>query len=409
MSNCFSENIGIHYHTPYHEKNNGSIFISANIGLWIDALSKHWREVFYFSYKTINPISNQDYKIKNLYSNIKFISCGKPGNIFSLPLREINTYMSVKRYSNNINAMIIRAPSPRQGTVYKAFKRNNIALYLVGEPPRLPFKIRYKENGIRGIIFEILNRRRQNQTLKLAKNLLLISNSKELCARYRELTAKEVFYCPTSNLSLSDFYYVEDRCNDEVLNLIYVGRISKEKGIIELLKAVSLMKARGRKVILNIVGEVGGEIKKENFKPLVKELEIEDMINWYGRVPYGEDLFNIYRKTDILVLPTRHEGFPRVIKEAMANGVLVMVARVGGIPAICEHRREVYFIDYSPQSIVNGIEELKNNSELRKKMIINGYSFAKEGLLEENARLMSDIIHTQIKIQKFYYDKSNKF
>lgn len=103
--------------------------------------------------------------------------------------------------------------------------------------------------------------------------------------------------------------------NKDKLEIIYCGRIAKEKRvhlIVEIAKRVNKV------ANLKIYGH--------------KEINIEDIDNFYKKnITDPQELKEVYEKTDILLITSYREGFPVVIKEAMANGVLCISTDVGSI------------------------------------------------------------------------------
>ncbi len=385
--------LGVHYHAPFFVDGDGSVHIVSVIGLWLEALSCCWKEVVFIGFSTSERRPEQDHRISG--ANIRFVNAGRPGGILTRKKRIISLEKAVDAESGNMDAMIVRAPTPRQETVFKSYCGKNKALYLVGEPPRVSLAGSLRASGLKGVLQEVLNRRRQKQTTSLARKCVVIANSVELCRRYGERLGKEIFYSPSSSLSASDFHHVEDRCQGGEMRLLFVGRVCRDKGVPELLDAMEMMKASGMKVRLDIIGGSGDADNIDEFKAICGEKGLNGVVAWNGRVPFGPPLFEFYRRSDILILPSRHEGFPRVIQEAMAHGTLVIVTRVGGIADVCEHERELYFIEKDPGSIKRAVEKLAGDRNLRKTMIKNGYLFAKDHLAGENEKKMTMILERE--------------
>lgn len=389
--------LGIHYHQPFYADGKGNFWVVYFVGSWIYELSKSFKEVVYIAHSTKIKTDVQDYLFQ-APKNIKFVSLGPIGNIFTLPLRVYRTKKTIKNIEDYLNGIIVRAPTPRQWTLLSAYGGENKALYLVGEPAIYPFTLKNLiKLRLKGTILNLLNYRRRRQTEKLARQCLLVSNSMELCEKYKGITGKKTYYCPSSSTNEKDFYFVEDRCNNEKLHLLFVGRVCRDKGIVELLEAVSLLKKRGYKFILNVIGGSGDADKIDEFMLLAKKMEVSDVVFWRGRIQYGEELLKYYRLSDIFILPSSHEGFPHVLVEALAMGVLMVVTKVGGIGYLCEDRRELYFIEKKADAIVSAIKELIENKDLRKKLIRNGYSFARTMLAGENEKLMTSILEKEWK------------
>ena len=111
------------------------------------------------------------------------------------------------------------------------------------------------------------------------------------------------------------------------LRLLFVGRISPEKGLDDLLRAVALVPD----VVLEVVGD--GPMRDSSMQ-LASDLKIASRVVWPGRLRWGEPLFSRMRANDTLVLPSLTEGLPQVVIEAMCMGLPVVATEVGGVPEI---------------------------------------------------------------------------
>lgn len=112
--------------------------------------------------------------------------------------------------------------------------------------------------------------------------------------------------------------------------LLFVGRIEEAKGVPELLDAAELLHARGFPFELKLVG--GGPLLDwaRSRVSQIAGLPVEIV----GPVSNKDQLAKLYEASDIFVLPTHHEGFPRVLYEAMIRSMLVITTPVGGIPEL---------------------------------------------------------------------------
>lgn len=117
--------------------------------------------------------------------------------------------------------------------------------------------------------------------------------------------------------------------------LLHVGRLSSEKGVVVLLEALRQLKRKyQRRFELTVAGSGPEEIRlKEN----AKSLGIEKNVRFLGYVREDAELSRLYQESDVFILPSFTEGVPKVILEAMANGLPVVATSVGGIPEIIQN------------------------------------------------------------------------
>lgn len=153
---------------------------------------------------------------------------------------------------------------------------------------------------------------------------------------------------------------------------LYMGRIANDKGLDELLHAMSQLKNLNIKCHLNIVGL--GDYT-ECIRELISRLDIEDMTSIVGGIFDQLGIQSYYEESDIFVLPSYHEGFPRTIYEAMIFGLPIVTTSVGGISAIMKDRYNCRIV---------GVHSVKDLVEVLSDLTSN-YTQVKE--LADNARL----------------------
>lgn len=122
--------------------------------------------------------------------------------------------------------------------------------------------------------------------------------------------------------------------------ILFVGRITKAKGLRTLIKAIGLLKQSlppDETFMLALVGGDSGDQQSgeesaelKYLRSLIRELDIADLIRMEGAVP-RERLPVYYSAADVCVVPSLYESFGLVAVEAMACGTPVVASRVGGL------------------------------------------------------------------------------
>jgi len=165
-------------------------------------------------------------------------------------------------------------------------------------------------------------------------------------------------------------------CEKNQITLLSVGRLAREKGHIYLLRAFKQLKKEIGNISLKIVG--GGNLHEE-FLKWIKENDFENEIELSGRITPGQRLFNIYRSSDIFILPSISEGTPKVILEAMGSGLPVIATEVGGVPTLIKHKINGYLVPRQNEKVIaEAIKLLIKDKELRDRLIETGYEFAEQ-------------------------------
>lgn len=162
----------------------------------------------------------------------------------------------------------------------------------------------------------------------------------------------------------------------DMLKLLYLGRLDREKGLVELLNAICVLKNKGKKVKLMIVGE-GKDSQMLNEE--MEKLGINDEVTFYGAEFDPVKVRRLYTSADAYVIPTYHEGFPRTIYESMIFGTPIITTMVGGIPYVMKDGVNCKSIDVrSVDSIVDAIEFIIEHYDNAITWAKNGFSTVRE-------------------------------
>lgn len=122
------------------------------------------------------------------------------------------------------------------------------------------------------------------------------------------------------------FQPIDIEKNDEIIDIIFTGKISYAKGIRYLIEAFSSLKTN-KQLRLNLIGMGHGE-EYENILSQSKNSENE--IKFWGMIEQSK-LKEIYNKGHIFILPSLYEGLPLVLVEALACGLRVITSDLPGI------------------------------------------------------------------------------
>ena len=112
-------------------------------------------------------------------------------------------------------------------------------------------------------------------------------------------------------------------------NFLFLGRLSKAKGVYDLLQAIDILvnQQDQRKLMFFLAGD--GDL--EQVKSIINQKGLDKNVHLLGWINDSEKE-EWLRKVDTLVLPSYIEGLPMSIIEAMAAGKVIISSRIGGIP-----------------------------------------------------------------------------
>ena len=112
------------------------------------------------------------------------------------------------------------------------------------------------------------------------------------------------------------------------LEVLFVGRLSSQKNVDVILRALALLKHEGLCPRLRVVGD--GPVRRD-LEALTHALDLDQQVVFHGAVPQAKVL-DYYEQARILVLASETEGWPKAIAEAMAFGLVCIGANRGLVP-----------------------------------------------------------------------------
>jgi glycosyltransferase involved in cell wall biosynthesis len=156
----------------------------------------------------------------------------------------------------------------------------------------------------------------------------------------------------------------------------FVGRLVREKGLLELFAAARIVRERVPEVHFLIVGPVDKEKPDALTPDSAQEYGIADICHFLGM---RQDMPELYALMDVFVLPSHREGFGLVLAEAAAMGVPVIATNIRGCREAVEHGRNGFLVPLGDvQALANAIVELLTNREKARRMGEEGRLIALE-------------------------------
>jgi len=387
--------VGFHYHIPALQKEDGTLYMPGYLGVFIDGLAQQCDEVICFLHSPLkSEFTLMDYRIKS--TNVSLIDIGLHEGMLKRTLKFRKYTAKITPYLSEVDIMLMRGPSPLMPFTAALCHKYHVpyAYLLVGDYLKSLAGVQKMNSLKRSLLwcFYRVNKMMQNH---YAKRALIFTNNRIIFDEYNG-HHDEVYEIRTTTLSKHNFFKREDTCINLPLKLAYAGRIEPTKGIDDMLDAIGLLFADGIDLELHIVGwdPTVGEKYLAKLWEKVKKDGLDEVFFFHGKKQVGEELFSFYRDGDVFMIATKgNEGFPRTIWEAMAQSMPVISTRVGSIPEMLDDRKNVILVDQkSPKQLSEAIMELYNDSNLRKKLIQNGYLLAQTNTIEIQSKNMIDII-----------------
>lgn len=139
--------------------------------------------------------------------------------------------------------------------------------------------------------------------------------------------------------------------SNEKVNIVVVGRVSKQKNVINFIKSIKQVIECGYLIDVKWFGRPD----KLYFKNAVDELENLNLGAYFKFYPPSNNIKEEYQKCDMFCLPSVYEGFPNVVCEAMACGKPILASNVCDNPYIIENNINGFLFD------PNNIESIRNS------------------------------------------------
>jgi glycosyltransferase involved in cell wall biosynthesis len=142
-----------------------------------------------------------------------------------------------------------------------------------------------------------------------------------------------------------------------------IGRLFVEKGYDDLIRAVALLRDRGRELRCVILGDGHYE---PVLRALIAELGVEDQVWLVGR---RSDVPDVIRALDVAVLCSKREGSPLAMLEYMAGGAPIVATAVGGVPELIRDGESGLLVPPNdPGALAEGIDRLLGDRELARRL-----------------------------------------
>ncbi|MDW4067054.1 glycosyltransferase family 4 protein [Staphylococcus saprophyticus] len=292
--------------------------------------------------------------------------------------REISILNDIKSLINLIILFIKERPLIVNAGTPKAGLLGTIAAFITMRPNRI-----YTVRGLRletvtGLKYKLLYMM-EKIAMMCSTDIIAISDSlKEKIVELglaKENKIKILGYGSSNGINLKDFNISDNLIDVDIKEQLnnsfvigYIGRIVKDKGISELIKAFQKLQKLNYNVKLLIVGdfEKADSISKEE----IDIIKNDNNIVWVNRVENPVAYFN---NMDIFVFPTYREGFGNVSIEAQLLKIPVITTNVTGARDTVINEKTGFIVEKNEvESIVEKIELLINDENYRENLGENG-------------------------------------
>jgi len=279
----------------------------------------------------------KDFEVYNIYMNAKGIN----------PIADLKTifefYKIYKKLSPDVVLNFTIKPN-----IYSSFITRILKIDTISNITGLG-TVFIKKSFITSIVKVLYKISLRNNSKIFFQN----NDDRELFILNESVVEKNTGLLPGSGVDLSKFIPKEKIENHNNFIFLFIGRIIKDKGVIELIKAIQILKVKNLNFEVHILGSINTinntAISKEELDSWIDD----DLIKYLG---VSDNVEEIIQSSDCVVLPSYREGTPRVLLEACAMKVPIITTNTVG----CK--------DVVIDSINGYLCKVKNSKDLANKM-----------------------------------------
>ena len=177
-------------------------------------------------------------------------------------------------------------------------------------------------------------------------------------------------------------------------NVLFVGRLIKEKGVFDFVEAARLVKSRKDEVGFQMAGAPDPGNPSSISADTLSEWRQEGAVDLLGHV---DSITDVMELADVVVLPSYREGTPRTLLEAAAMGKPIVATDVPGCREVVRDGYNGYLVPREdPVALAEAIEKILSNPVLAHEMGLNGHrlvaeEFSVESVVQETFKVYEQI------------------
>ena len=249
-------------------------------------------------------------------------------------------------------------------------------------------------SGLTFVLFKLVHKPNERYVVSKIPNIIIVAPQvKDIISG---MTDSKIHIIP-NGVDFEDVQNIQPKSTEHP-SILFVGRLAKIKGVDILLKAIPVIKEKIPAIHIYIAG-LGPQ--EEELKELVKELNIEENVEFLGFIS-GGNKYAWYKSVDVCVFPSRHDSGPIVLLEAMACGKPIIASNVGGIPFMVEDGKTGFLFESgNVGELAEKIVILLKDKEMQEKMGEAGLEkvkeFTWEKIAEQTVKVYKEVLSKGVK------------
>ena len=204
----------------------------------------------------------------------------------------------------------------------------------------------------------------------------------QFVSAFNKIRKEQIFLIKGSGVDLDQFSYAKPE-NHTPLTVLLAARMLYDKGIEEFVNAARRILSENKNIAEFILaGKLDAENKSGIPEKTLLEWNREGSIKWIG---HQEDMIPLYKRADIVVLPSYREGLPKTLIEASAIGRPIVTTDVPGCREVVKNGENGWLVEKgNVDELKNAISKLLGDKQMRETMGLKAREIAEREFSIQN-------------------------
>ena len=205
------------------------------------------------------------------------------------------------------------------------------------------------------------------------------NDDKEFFLKSKIIKNINIDVLPGSGIDFNEFVPRDKTFKEAPFTFILISRLIYDKGIVEYINAIKLLKSKGVEAKFQLLGQLDTKHVRGIAKELVDQWVEQGVVEYLGAV---DDVRPFINNSDCVVLPSYREGTPRSLLEAASSGKPIVATNVAGCNNVVDDRvngflcKEKNFEDLAgkmEEMISQDEESIMNMSKASRQIAVNRF------------------------------------
>ncbi len=322
-------------------RSGSKYYISGTHYTYLEFISTKYEKIYLLS--SVSRVLNERNSKEIVFSNIEVVELPYSGSFLKAQKSVIKYYKTIKSIAGKTDLFYCRVPDPFCWMPRLIFHKRTVMHFVGDTIDATKYNEKWswikKKVMIAGYYPDYL------LTILAAKKSTVYTNGFHIANRLKRYSINAN---PVVSSTISEKIFDDNlpdlNTQESPIRIIYVGYIRFAKGMNCLMHLCEKMQDSGFDYIFDIIGN--GEMFDE-LKNFVKNNKLENKVILHGHVDDKTKLLQMIRSSQLFFFPSLSEGSPRVVIEAMSQGIPVVSTPVGSLPTTFEDKKEIRFFDFN--------------------------------------------------------------